>query len=145
MASDSNLDPLAMASTISQARLNALHSGQDLDAFFKPAKDCIDAYAQASKAMVENACARVKDGEDPPYEEIEQIKERFFRYCQSIVGEALSLINGTANPRRQVSSNSTMPSLVSSNSNTTGSEPKTTFQSGSSADRAAFSEALVSD
>ncbi|KAJ5210922.1 hypothetical protein N7491_010737 [Penicillium cf. griseofulvum] len=144
MAPDSNLDPLAMASTISQARLNALHSGQDLDSFFKPAKDCIDAYAQASKAMVENACARHKDGEDPPYEEIEQIKERFFRYCQSIVGEALSLINGTANPcRLEVSSNSTIPSLISSTSNTTGSEPKAPFQSGSSADRSAFSEALL--
>ncbi|KAJ5816236.1 hypothetical protein N7447_008469 [Penicillium robsamsonii] len=144
VASDSNLDPLAMAATISQARLNALQSGEDVDLFFQRGKNCIDAYAQATKAMMENACARVKDGEDPPYEEIEQLKERFFRYCQSIAEEALSLLSRTANhPRRvEVSSNSTMPSLVSSTSNTTGSEPKTPLQPGSS-HRSGFSEALL--
>ncbi|OQE38269.1 hypothetical protein PENCOP_c008G00896 [Penicillium coprophilum] len=141
---DSNLDPLAMASTISQARLNALQSGEDVDLFFQRGKDCIDAYAQATKAMMEDACARVKDGEDPPYEEIKQMEQRFFRYCQSIVEEALSLLSRTGNdPRRvHVSSNSTMPSLISSTSNTTGSEPKTPLQSGSSA-RSGFSEALL--
>ncbi|KAJ5970488.1 uncharacterized protein N7479_000406 [Penicillium vulpinum] len=145
MASDSNLDPLAMASTISQGRLNALKSGQDLDLFFQRGKDCIDAYAQATKAKMENACARVKDGEDPPYEEIEQMKERFFNYCQSIVNEALSMISAAANQhsRREVSSNSTMPSIVSSNSTATGSGPKTPLEFGSFAERSGFSEALL--
>ncbi|KGO70315.1 hypothetical protein PITC_096820 [Penicillium italicum] len=143
MASDSNLNPLAMASTISQARLNALRSGKDLELFFQRGKDCIDAYAQATKALMEDACARVKDGEDPPYEEIEQLKERFFRYCQSIVEEALSLISGSAtNNPRQVS-NSTMPSMVSSTSTKTGSEPKTPLEFGSFDGRSGFAEALL--
>lgn len=145
MASDSNLNPLAMASTISQARLDALHSGKDLELYFQRGKNCIDAYAQATKALMEDACARVKDGEDPPYEEIEQLKERFFRYCQSIVEEALSLISGGAtNHPRQVS-NSTMPSMVSSISTKTGSEPKTPLEFGLFDDRSGFAEALVSD
>ncbi|KGO57198.1 hypothetical protein PEX2_001720 [Penicillium expansum] len=143
MASDSNLNPLAMASTISQARLNALHSGKDLEFYFQRGKNCIDAYAQATKALMEDACARVKDGEDPPYEEIEQLKERFFRYCQSIVEEALSLISGGAtNHPRQVS-NSTMPSMVSSISTKTGSEPKTPLEFGLFDDRSGFAEALL--
>lgn len=144
MASDSNLNPLAMASTISQARLNALRSGKDFDLFFQRGKDCIDAYAQATKAMMEDACARVKEGEDPPYEEIEQMKQRFFKYCQSIVEEALSLISGSATSQSRQVSNSTMPSLVSSTSATTESEPKTPLESGSYGDRWEFSEALVS-
>ncbi|CAI7664104.1 unnamed protein product [Penicillium viridicatum] len=143
MASDSNLNPLAMASTISQARLNALRSGKDLDLFFQRGKDCIDAYAQATKAMMEDACARVKDGEDPPYEKIEQMKQRFFNYCQSIVEEALSLISGSATSQSRQVSNSTMPSMVSSTSATTESEPKTPLESGSYGDRWEFSESLL--
>ncbi|EKV19082.1 actin-related protein 2/3 complex subunit 2 [Penicillium digitatum] len=143
MASDSNLNPLAMASTISQARLNALHSGKDLELFFQRGKDCIDAYAQATKAMMEDACARVKDGEDPPYEEIEQLKWRFFRYCQTIVEEALSLIAGGATNHPRQASNSTMPSMVSSASTKTGSEPKTPLEISSFDDRLEFSGALL--
>ncbi|CAI7641984.1 unnamed protein product [Penicillium palitans] len=143
MASDSNLNPLAMASTISQARLNALRSGKDLELFFQRGKDCIDAYAQATKAMMEDACARVKDGEDPPYEEIEQMKQRFFKYCQSIVEEALSMISGGATSQSRQVSNSTMPSMVSSTSATTESEPKTPLEYGSFGDRWEFSEALL--
>ena len=147
MAENSNLDPLAMASTISMARLNALQSGKDLDLFIQRGKDCIDAYAQATKAMMEEACARVKDGEVPPHEEIERMKERFYKYCQSIVEEGVSLVSdgATHHPRQAgAPSNSIMPSMISSTS-TTISEPRTLFESGSLADRSGFSETLVND
>ncbi|CAI7615960.1 unnamed protein product [Penicillium glandicola] len=146
MASDSNLDPLAMASTISQARLNALKSGKGLDEYFERGKDCIDVYAQATKAMIENASARVKEGEDPPFEEIERMKQRFFKYCQTIVEEALSVISGGAinHPEQlKVSSHLTTPSMVSTTTATTVSEPKTPLEFGSFDDRSGFSEALL--
>ncbi|CAG7946185.1 unnamed protein product [Penicillium nalgiovense] len=147
MASDSNLDPLVMASTISQARLNALQSGEDLDLFFQKGKDCIDAYAQAIKAMMEDASARVKNGEDPPFEEIEQMKERFFKYCQSIVEEALTLVaraRAARHPQQtEVSSSSTVPSLVSSTSTPAWYEPDVPWDLDRPVDRSGISGALL--
>ncbi|OQE12961.1 hypothetical protein PENFLA_c058G05937 [Penicillium flavigenum] len=147
MASDSKLDPLIMASTISQARLNALQSGDDLDLFFQKGKDCIDAYAQAIKAMMEDASARVKDGEDPPFEEIEQMKGRFFKYCQSIVEEALTLVaraRAARHPQQtEVSTSSTVPSLVSSTSTPAWYEPDVPWDLDRPDDRSGFSEALL--
>ncbi|KAJ6136820.1 hypothetical protein N7497_012373 [Penicillium chrysogenum] len=120
MASDAKLDPRVMASTISNARLNALQSGDDLDSFFQKSKDCIDAYTQAIKAMIEDASVRVKNGEEPPFDEIVQMKERFFKYCQTIVEEALALVARARAARHlqqtAVSISSTLPSLVSSTS-----------------------------
>lgn len=146
MADNANLDPLAMASTISMARLNALKSGKDLDLFIQRGKNCIDAYAQATKAIMEEACARVKDGEAPPHEEIERMKERFYKYCQSIVEEALSIVSdGTDHPRKaEAPSSLTMPSMISSTSATI-SEGRTPFEFGSLVDRSGFSETLVTD
>jgi hypothetical protein len=149
MASDAKLDPLIMASTISQARLIALQSGEDLDQFFQKGKDCIDAYAQAIKAMMEDASARVKNGEDPPFDEIEQMKERFFKYCQSIVEEALTLVaraRAARHPQQtEASTTSTVPSLVSSTSTPAWYEPDVPWDLDRPDDRSGFSEALVSD
>ncbi|KAI2725623.1 hypothetical protein CBS147317_1305 [Penicillium roqueforti] len=144
MADNANLDPLAMASTISMARLNALKSGKDLDLFIQRGKNCIDAYAQATKAIMEEACARVKDGEAPPHEEIERMKGRFYKYCQSIVEEALSIVSdGTDHPRKaEAPSSLTMPSMISSTSATI-SEGRTPFEFGSLVDRSGFSETLL--
>ncbi|KAJ5848846.1 hypothetical protein N7534_008164 [Penicillium rubens] len=147
MASDAKLDPRVMASTISNARLNALQSGDDLDSFFQKSKDCIDAYTQAIKAMIEDASVRVKNGEEPPFDEIVQMKERFFKYCQTIVEEALALVARARAARHlqqtAVSISSTVPSLVSSTSTPAWYEPDVPWDLDRPDGKAGFSEALL--
>ncbi|KAJ5780334.1 hypothetical protein N7457_005494 [Penicillium paradoxum] len=97
IASDVSLDPVTMASTISQARLTALTSGEDTRTCIQRGKDCVDAYAQATKAMMDNLGVRINNGEDLPYEEmIDEMTHRCYKYCQSLVDEVQSLSSITA-------------------------------------------------
>lgn len=95
MDSNATLDPVAMASTISRARLEALaslHQG-DYDTFLTLGKHCIDAHAQATKAMMDDVGQRINSGENFDWrKEIDGLKDGLYKYCQAIVEEAECLV-----------------------------------------------------
>ncbi|CAG7922480.1 unnamed protein product [Penicillium olsonii] len=83
--------PLTLASTLARSRLEAAASlpDGDPDAFIALTKDCIDAHAQATKAMIETLGQRVSAGENVDWKcEYDVLKDGLFNYCQSLVGEA---------------------------------------------------------
>lgn len=151
ISSNANLDPVAMASTISRARLSALISGEDTRSCIQRSKDCIDAYVQATKAMIDDIDVRISNGEDLPYEQmLDDLTERCYRYCQSLLEELQSLHSITtfeypAQPSKLSASSkpSTQPAGQSS-PKTPMSGPKTP-QFGTSTDESGSPRALVSD
>jgi hypothetical protein len=91
MMENTNLDPVAMASTISRARLEAIGSlaEGDYENFLVMGKHCIDAHAQATKAMMEDVIARIEAGEKFDWmSEIAHLKDGLRKYCRAIVDEA---------------------------------------------------------
>ncbi|KAJ5335130.1 hypothetical protein N7452_007533 [Penicillium brevicompactum] len=91
MESDATVDPVVMAAMISRARLDAFVSLSEgnCEKFIEYGKHCIDAHAQATKAMMDDIAERVGDGEVFDWEHaIEELKVGLFNYCQAIVEEA---------------------------------------------------------
>jgi hypothetical protein len=116
---DSNLDPVAMASTISRARLEALASLSegDYENFLTMGKLCIDAHAQATRAMINDVVARIDAGEDFDWKaEIDHLKDGLHKYCLAIVKEAESLAP-TDGDRYVNSAKSSFSPLVTRRSN----------------------------
>jgi hypothetical protein len=101
-----------MASTISQARLEALGAldGGDPEKFLTLGKHCIDAHAQATKAMMDGVRERVESGEQFDWEgEIERLRNGLHRYCQAIVKEAEGLIPESLDNHKPVTSIASPP------------------------------------
>jgi hypothetical protein len=114
---DSNFDLVAMASTISRARLDALVllSESEGDKFLEFGKLCIDAHAQATRAMMDDVVERIKAGEDFDWKtEIDALKEGLQNYCQAIVKEAESSALQEGNHSFKLSTILTHPSATSS-------------------------------
>lgn len=95
MESDGILDPVTMAAIISRTRLEALASLSEgnCEKFVEFGKHCIDAHAQATKAMMDDVAERMSTGEDFDWEEeVDGLKVGLFNYCQAIVEEAELLV-----------------------------------------------------
>lgn len=91
MESGATVDPVVMAAMISRARLDAFVSLSEgnCEKFIEYGKHCIDAHAQATKAMMDDIAERVGDGEVFDWEHaMEELKVGLFNYCQAIVKEA---------------------------------------------------------